>query len=86
MSGEMIYCSSPVTASFVAAALVQARLSAGLTQQALSHALGVSRRWVQLREQGIAAVPLTDFIRWCHACQLKPDEVLEWIISHANQS
>lgn len=50
------------------------REEAELSQRVLGKRLGVSSTWVYMRESGRVRIDVGDFMDWCRACDIMPQE------------
>jgi transcriptional regulator with XRE-family HTH domain len=56
--------------------LCHLREEAGLTQRQLAQRMGKPQSWVYKCESANRRVDLAEFVNWCRACGVKPDEGL----------
>ncbi|MBC7617373.1 MAG: helix-turn-helix transcriptional regulator [Candidatus Saccharibacteria bacterium] len=60
-------------------ALVDARVSAGLTQLAMAQRLQRAQSYVSKVETGGRYLDVMDFLAWCEVAQISPGHVLEQV-------
>ena len=65
--------------------LREVRQMAGVTQTQLGDALGVGQSYVSKLERGENFVDVLLYVRWCHACDVKPGEALDRLLSDYRQ-
>lgn len=64
------------------AMLRRMREEAGLTQRDLAERLRVTHVWVHKSEIGERRVDITEFLDWCLACDVNPDEAFRSLRQH----
>lgn len=73
------------THSLVGRVLRAAREQAGVTQRHLAQAVGRCHSWVYMVEQGKRRIELADFLAWCEACGVEPQQHIAQIVDPGDE-